>query len=66
MNLQAMSTKKLAVLQKNIGHELELRKKKLQEECEHPEYVRIMYMRPGATYVGCKVCQKAMPNLGNW
>ena len=65
LNLQEISTEDLKEIQSNIREELEKRQKQLREECEHPEYIRIMYMRPGATYLGCKICHKAQPYNGN-
>ena len=44
-----------------INEELERRQKELQQTGAHPEYVDIMFMRSGATYRGCKVCQKTTP-----
>ena len=61
MDLTKLSTEELQDLYKEIEIEFYERQAKLQEICEHPEYVDIMSMRPGAFYKGCVVCQKSEP-----
>ena len=57
INVRAVSTDDLRELADGIRKELDARQIALQSDCDHPEYVDIMYMRPGATYRGCKVYQ---------
>ena len=64
MDVKVLTTEELRKLANRISKELERRQKELQQTCDHPEYVDIMYMRPGATYRGCKVCQKVALGLG--
>ena len=59
LGVRALTTEELRQIADHISRELERRQIELQETCAHPEYIDIMYMRPGATYRGCKVCQKA-------
>ena len=61
LDLRELTTEELRQIADRISKELERRQKELQQTCAHPEYVDIMYMRPGATYRGCRVCQKAAP-----
>ena len=61
LDVKALTTEDLRRIAERIREELELRQTELQRTCAHPEYIAIMYMRPGATYLGCKVCQKAAP-----
>ena len=61
LNVRSLTTEELRQAADRITEELKRRQKELQQTCAHPEYVDIMYMRPGATYRGCKVCQKAVP-----
>ena len=61
LEVRALTTEELRQIADRITKELERRQEELQRTCTHPEYVDIMYMRPGATYRGCKVCQKASP-----
>ena len=61
LDVKALSTEELRQIAACIREELAQRQTELQRTCNHPEYVDIMYMRPGATYLGCKVCQKAAP-----
>ena len=61
LDVRSLSTEELWQTADRIKKELERRQKELQQTCSHPEYVAIMYMRPGATYRGCKVCQKPAP-----
>ena len=64
MDVKVLTTEELQKLANRISEELGRRQKELQQTCDHPEYVDIMYMRPGAFYRGCSVCQKAAP--GEW
>ena len=59
-NLEELSMDELRELFNAIEKIFNKKKAELQKVCEHPEVVDIMYMRPGATYQGCKVCQKNM------
>ena len=59
-NLEELSMDELRKLFAAAEKIFNEKKKALQEVCEHPEVVEIMYMRPGATYQGCKICQKNM------
>ena len=61
LDVKALTTEELRQVAERIREELTLRQKELQRTCGHPEYIAIMYMRPGATYLGCRVCQKAAP-----
>ena len=61
LDVRALTTQELRQIAGRISEELKRRQIELQQTCTHPEYVDIMYMRPGATYRGCKVCQKAAP-----
>ena len=61
VDVKALTTEELRQIAHRISKELKRRQAELQQTCAHPEYVDIMYMRPGATYKGCKVCQKAAP-----
>ena len=61
LDVKALTTEELRQIAERIREELALRQAELQRTCDHPEYIAIMYMRPGATYLGCKVCQKAAP-----
>ncbi len=61
LDVNALTTGELRQIAERIREELALRQAELQRTCDHPEYIAIMYMRPGATYLGCKVCQKAAP-----
>ena len=56
-NVKNVTTVELQEVYEIIKVELERRYYALQETCKHPEWVEIMYMRPGAFYTGCKVCQ---------
>ena len=62
VNLEELSMDELRELFAAAEKIFNKKKKELQEVCEHPEIVEIMYMRPGATYQGCKKCQKNMTN----
>ena len=57
MDIKKSTTEKLREMYKEIESELRERQKRLQETCEHPSWVDVMYMRPGAFYIGCSVCQ---------
>ena len=61
LDVKAFTTEELRQIAEHIREELSLRQAELQRTCDHPEFIAIMYMRPGATYKGCKVCQKAAP-----
>ena len=61
LDVKALTIKELRPIAERIREELALRQADLQRTCDHPEYVPIMYMRPGARYLGCKVCKKAAP-----
>ena len=61
LDVNAFTTEELRQIANRIREELARRQTELQLTCVHPEYVDIMYMRPGATYLGCKVCQRAAP-----
>ena len=61
LDVKALTTEELRQIAKRTREELARRQTELQRTCAHPEYVDIMYMRPGATYLGCRVCQKAAP-----
>ncbi len=61
LDVRSLSTEELWQTADRIKKELERRQKELKRTCAHPEYVAIMYMRPGATYSGCRVCQKPAP-----
>ena len=56
MTVVDMSTRELRSLQSKIADELTRRQEILQLTCEHSLWTSIMYMRPGATYIGCTVC----------
>ena len=55
LDVKALSTDELRQIADRISKELAQRQSELQQTCAHPEYVDIMYLRPGATYIGCKV-----------
>lgn len=61
LDVKALTSEELRLIAERIREELARRRTELQRTCAHPEYVDIMYMRPGATYLGCKVCLKAAP-----
>ena len=61
MDLTKLTMDELRELYAAIEDEFNLKQTKLQETCPHEEYILIMYMRPGATYEGCRDCQKAKP-----
>ena len=61
LDVSSLTTEELWRTSDRIARELERRQKELQQTCAHPDYIDIMYMRPGATYRGCKFCQKADP-----
>ena len=61
LDVRSLTTEDLWQAADHIRKELARRQEELQQTCTHPEYEDIMYMRPGATYLGCKVCQKAAP-----
>ena len=61
LDVKALTTEELRQIAERIREELARRQTELQRTCNHPEYVAIMYMRPGATYLGCRDCQKAAP-----
>ena len=65
LDVRSLTTEELWQTADRIKKELERRQKELQQTCAHPEYVDIMYMRPGATYRGCKVCQKPASEPGS-
>ena len=65
LDVRSLTTEELWQAANRITNELERRQKELQQTCAHPEYVDIMYMRPGATYRGCKICQNAAPASGS-
>ena len=52
-----LPTDKLRDLQAQVNAELAKRQEALQATCDHPELTHIMWMRPGAFYLGCKVGQ---------
>ena len=61
MDLTKLSIDELRELSEAITDEFYLRQEKLRETCTHEEYISIMYMRPGATYLGCRDCQEPKP-----
>ena len=61
LDVKALTTEELRLIAERITEELARRRTELQRTCAHPEYVDIMYMRPGARYLACKVCRKPAP-----
>ena len=62
LDVGSLTTEELWQTADRFTKELERQQKELQHTCARPEYVDILYMRPRATCLGCKVCQKAAPD----